>query len=173
MTLLPIILAPDPILRKKATKVIEIDSTIIKILNDMTETMYNAPGIGLAAQQVGLLKRLIVMDCSKDEKKPSLCKMINPEIIRKSDKITKMEEGCLSLPGFNAEIKRYSNVTVSFDDINGEKNEFEAEGLEAVCLQHEIDHLNGILFIDHLTRLKKDIIWRKILKDNKSKKNNS
>ena len=170
MSILPIILAPDPVLRKKALKVTVIDQKILTLLDNMVDTMYDAPGIGLAAQQVGDLNRLIVLDCSKDEENPRLFKMINPEIKTKTDIKTKIEEGCLSIPGFNAEVERYAEITVNFLDPDGKKNEMNFNGLEAICIQHEVDHLNGILFIDHLTRLKKNMIWQKILKNRKMKK---
>ena len=170
MSILPIILAPDPVLRKKALKVTIIDQKILTLLDNMVDTMYDAPGIGLAAQQVGDLNRLIVFDCSKDEEKPRLFKMINPEIKTKTEIKTKIEEGCLSIPGFNAEVERYAEITVNFLDTDGKKNEMNFNGLEAICIQHEVDHLDGILFIDHLTRLKKNMIWQKILKNRKMKK---
>ena len=170
MSILPIILAPDPLLRKKALKVTVINQKILTLLDNMVDTMYDAPGIGLAAQQVGDLNRLIVLDCSKDEENPRLFKMINPEIKTKTDIKTKIEEGCLSIPGFNAEVERYEEITVKFLDTDGKKNEMNFNGLEAICIQHEVDHLNGILFIDHLTRLKKNMIWQKILKNRKMKK---
>ena len=170
MSILPIILAPDPVLRKKALKVTVIDQKILTLLDNMVDTMYDAPGIGLAAQQVGDLNRLIVLDCSKDEEEPRLFKMINPEIKTKTEIKTKIEEGCLSIPGFNAEVERYAEITVNFLDTDGKKNEINFNGLEAICIQHEVDHLNGILFIDHLTRLKKNMIWQKILKNRKMKK---
>ena len=170
MSILPIILAPDPLLRKKALKVTVINQKILTLLDNMVDTMYDAPGIGLAAQQVGDLNRLIVLDCSKDEENPRLFKMINPEIKTKTEIKTKIEEGCLSIPGFNAEVERYEEITVKFLDTDGKKNEMNFNGLEAICIQHEVDHLNGILFIDHLTRLKKNMIWQKILKNRKMKK---
>ena len=169
MSILPIILS-DPVLRKKALKVTVIDQKILTLLDNMVDTMYDAPGIGLAAQQVGDLNRLIVLDCSKDEEKPRLFKMINPEIKTKTEIKTKIEEGCLSIPGFNAEVERYAEITVNFLDTDGKKNEINFNGLEAICIQHEVDHLDGILFIDHLTRLKKNMIWQKILKNRKMKK---
>ena len=135
-------------------------------MDDMLETMYAAPGIGLAAVQIGILKRVIVIDLSKDEKKNPLF-IVNPEIIFKSKELVSYEEGCLSIPNQFAEIKRPSSCKISFLDYNGEKKEMSAEGLLATCIQHEIDHLNGILFIDHLSKLKKDLILKKTKKQKK------
>ncbi len=163
MALLPIIHVPDDVLRKTATPVGEVTSATRQLLDDMAETMYDAPGIGLAANQIGSLERLIVMDCGSDEA-PELWQMINPEIIWESEETTKLEEGCLSIPGHNAEVKRPSIVRARYLDIDGQTQEMEADGLLAACIQHEIDHLNGILFIDHLSRLKKNMIWKRVLK---------
>ena len=164
MSVLEIKLIPDPILRKKAEPVKVITNDVISILNDMAETMYNAPGIGLAANQVGILKRLVVMDCSTDEEDPNLIKMINPEIIFSSSKVSELEEGCLSIPEHKSIVKRPSNIKVKFLNIQGSEEFLDAEGLLSACVQHEIDHLNGILFVDHISRLKRDIILRKVKK---------
>ena len=158
MALMPLVLLPQPVLRQVAQPVDDITDEILQLANNMAETMYAAPGIGLAANQVGLLKRVIVMDCARDDEPPALWKMINPEIIWLSKEITKMEEGCLSIPGHNAEVVRPSEVHVSYLDIEGQKQEMQATGLLAACVQHEIDHLNGVLFLDHLSRLKRDMI---------------
>ena len=167
-TALPLVLVPEPVLRQVAQPVDEITDDLLKLADDMAETMYAAPGIGLAANQIGVLKRLIVMDCAREDEPPALWKMFNPEIIWRSEEITKMEEGCLSIPGHNAEVKRPSTVHVSYLDSNGNNQEMEATGLLAACVQHEIDHLNGVLFIDHLSRLKRDMIWRKVMKDSRA-----
>ena len=164
MSVLEIKLIPDPILREKAEPVKVITNDVISILNDMAETMYNAPGIGLAANQVGILKRLVVMDCSTDEEDPNLIKMINPEIIFSSSKVSELEEGCLSIPEHKSIVKRPSNIKVKFLNIQGSEEFLDAEGLLSACVQHEIDHLNGILFVDHISRLKRDIILRKVKK---------
>ena len=164
MSVLEIKLIPDPILRKKAEPVKVITNDVISILNDMAETMYNAPGIGLAANQVGILKRLAVMDCSTDEEDPNLIKMINPEIIFSSSEVSELEEGCLSIPEHKSIVKRPSNIKVKFLNIQGSEELLEAEGLLSACVQHEIDHLNGVLFVDHISRLKRDIILRKVKK---------
>lgn len=163
MALLPIIHVPDDVLRKTAQPVQEVTAATRQLLDDMAETMYDAPGIGLAANQIGSLERLIVMDCGSDEA-PELWQMINPEIIWESEETTKLEEGCLSIPGHNAEVVRPSIVRARYIDIDGKTQEMEAEGLLSACIQHEIDHLNGVLFIDHLSRLKKGMIWKRVLK---------
>lgn len=163
MALLPIIHVPDDVLRQMAKPVTEVTSATRKLLDDMAETMYDAPGIGLAANQIGSLERLIVMDCGEDDA-PDLWQMINPEIIWRSDETTKLEEGCLSIPGHNGEVIRPSCVRARFTDKDGKTQEMEAEGLLSACIQHEIDHLNGVLFIDHLSRLKKSMIWKRVLK---------
>ena len=164
MTVLEIKLIPDPVLRKKAEPVKVVTNDIISVLNDMAETMYDAPGIGLAANQVGILKRLIVMDCSTDDEDPNLIKMINPEIIFSSTEISELEEGCLSIPEYKSIVKRPSNIKVKFLNIEGLEEIIDAEGLLSACIQHEIDHLNGVLFVDHISRLKRDIILRKVKK---------
>ena len=163
MALRPIIHVPQDVLRQTAQPVTEVTAQTRQLLDDMAETMYDAPGIGLAANQIGSLERLIVMDCGSDEA-PELWQMINPEIIWQSDETSKLEEGCLSIPGHNAEVIRPAMVKARYLDIDGKEQEMEADGLLAACIQHEIDHLNGVLFIDHLSRLKKNMIWRRILK---------
>ena len=170
MAILPIIEVPDPCLRQLATPIKEVDAGIRKQLDDMAETMYDAPGIGLAAPQIGNLTRLIVMDCARDGEPPELWQMINPEIIAVSEETSKLEEGCLSIPGHVAEVVRPAQVTARYMNVDGEMAEMQADGLLAACLQHEIDHLNGVLFIDHLSRLKKNMIWRKVLKDARNAK---
>jgi len=170
MAVLPLVLVPEPVLRQVAEPVDSLTPDLLKLADDMAETMYAAPGIGLAANQIGVLKRVIVMDCARDDEPPALVKMFNPEITWQSDDISKMEEGCLSIPGHNAEVKRPAEVHVSYLDTDGQTQELQATGLLAACVQHEIDHLNGVLFIDHLSRLKRDMIWRKVMKE-KNKKN--
>ena len=129
--------------------------------------MYEAPGIGLAGPQIGELKRLIVMDCSRDDEVSELWQMVNPEITQFSEENTILEEGCLSIPGHNAEVTRPIWVELRFLDTKGKEQQIKAEGLLAACIQHEIDHLNGVLFIDHISKLKRDIIWRKVLKESR------
>ena len=162
-----ILIEPDPILRKKCEPLEKVDKEIKKLMDDMLETMYAAPGIGLAAIQVGILKRLVVIDISKAEEKKNPIFLINPQIIHKSKKTSVYEEGCLSLPGQFAEIERPAECTLKYVDYNGREKELKAEGLLATCVQHEVDHLNGILFIDYLSKLKKDMIIKKLVKQKK------
>ena len=167
MALLPIICAPDNRLKLKCQEVHEIDESVCKLMDDMLETMYAAPGIGLAAVQVGILKRLVVIDISKGEEKKKPLFLINPQIIHKSEKTSVYEEGCLSLPGQFAEIERPAKCTIKYIDYNGKEKDLKADGLLATCIQHEVDHLNGILFIDYLSKLKKDMIIKKLVKQKK------
>jgi len=162
-----IVIEPDPILRKKSETLEKVDDELRTLLDDMLETMYTAPGIGLAAVQVGVLKRLIVIDVSKDKDKKKPLFLINPEIISKSKKTSIYEEGCLSLPGHFAEIERPAECQIKFIDYHGKEKELKANGILATCIQHEIDHLNGILFIDYLSKLKKDMIVKKLVKHKK------
>ena len=164
-----IVIEPDPILRKKSKPVEKVDDELRRLLDDMLETMYSAPGIGLAAVQVGILKRLIVIDISKEKEKKNPLFLINPEIISKSKNTSIYEEGCLSLPGHFAEIERPAECQVKYIDYDGKKKEIKASGLLATCIQHEIDHLNGVLFVDYLSKLKKDMIIKKLIKQKKNK----
>ena len=171
MTTLPIYVIPQPVLKKKADPVGAITPEITKLLDDMLETMYAARGIGLAAPQIGISKRVIVMDVEQDEaeegkiNKPGnpIC-MIDPEIIWSSEEMNIYKEGCLSIPDQYADIERPEKVKVSYTDRDGKKQEVEADGLLSTCIQHEIDHINGILFTDHLSSLKRDMILRKVKK---------
>ena len=162
-----IVIEPDPILRKKSSLIENVDDQVRRLMDDMLLTMYEAPGIGLAAVQVGILKRVIVIDISKDDQKKKPMFFVNPKITHKSKKTSVYEEGCLSLPGHFAEIERPSECHVNYIDYNGREKELKADGLLATCLQHEIDHLNGILFIDYLSKLKKDMIIKKLIKHKK------
>ena len=162
-----IVIEPDPILRKKSATLEKVDDELRILMDDMLETMYAAPGIGLAAVQVGILKRLIVIDISKDKEKKNPLFLVNPQIISQSDNKSTYEEGCLSLPGHFAEIERPAECLIKFIDYNGKEKELKAKGLLATCIQHEIDHLNGILFIDYLSKLKKDMIVKKLIKQKK------
>ena len=164
-----IIIEPDPILRLKSENLDKVDNTLRKLMDDMLETMYAAPGIGLAAVQIGILKRLIVIDISKGEEKKNPLFLINPKIKYKSEKTSIYEEGCLSLPGHFAEIERPAECHVDYLDYNGKEKSIKADGLLATCVQHEIDHLDGILFIDYLSKLKKDMIIKKLIKHKKEK----
>ena len=156
-------------MRQKSTSVEKVDEKIQNLMNDMLETMYAAPGIGLAAIQVGVPKRIIVLDISKkdEEKKPMY--FINPEIVYKSSNNSTYEEGCLSVPNQFAEIDRPKECHVKYLDYNGHSQELNADGLLATCIQHEMDHLEGVLFIDYLSKLKKSMIIKKL---SKQKKNN-
>ena len=162
-----IIIEPDPILREKSSIVQTVNDELRKLLDRMLQTMYEAPGIGLAAVQVGILKRVIVIDISKDDQKKNPLYLINPKITFKSTNTSTYEEGCLSLPGHFAEIERPSECHINYIDYHGKEKNLKAEGLLATCIQHEIDHLNGILFIDYLSKLKKDMIIKKLIKQKK------
>ena len=161
MALLPILRFPDPRLKKIAAPVLEIDEGIKRLVRDMAETMYEAPGIGLAATQVDVHKRVIVIDIS--ETRDELLTLINPEIAEQ-DGLQVCEEGCLSVPGIYDKVERAENVRVHYLDLNGEKRTIEAHGLLAVCLQHEIDHLEGKVFVEHLSKLKQMRIRSKLAK---------
>ena len=162
-----IVIEPDPILRKKSERLEKVDDEIKKLLDDMLETMYAAPGIGLAAVQIGILKRLIVIDISKENEKKNPIFLVNPVIISRSSDTSVYEEGCLSLPGHFAEIERPAECKVEYIDYDGKKKEIKAKGLLSTCIQHEVDHLNGVLFIDYLSKLKKDMIIKKLIKHKK------
>ena len=164
MTVLPIIIAPDPILKQKAIPIQTVDSEISQLMKDMLETMYMAPGIGLAATQVGILKRVVVIDISKKEQLNEPICMANPEIVWSSEEEVTAEEGCLSLPHQYGEITRRERIKVRYINENNQTINKEASGLLATCIQHELDHLQGILFIDHLSSLKRNIILRRLKK---------
>ena len=163
-----ILIEPDPILRKKCSPLEKVDDQTRKLMKDMLKTMYEAPGIGLAAIQIGILKRIVVIDISKDEEKKSPLFLINPEITFRSKKTSVYEEGCLSLPGQFAEIERPAECHLKYLDFDGKTKELKADGLLSTCIQHEVDHLNGILFIDYLSKLKKNMIIKKLLKQKKT-----
>ena len=162
-----IIIEPDPILRKKSDSLEKVDDELRSLMDDMLETMYSAPGIGLAAVQIGILKRIIVIDVSKEDQKKEPLFLVNPKITFKSQKISTYEEGCLSLPGYFAEIERPAECHVEYIGYDGKNKNLKAEGILSTCIQHEIDHLNGILFIDYLSKLKKDMIIKKLIKQKK------
>ena len=165
-----IIIEPDPILRKKSDSLEKVDDELRSLMDDMLETMYSAPGIGLAAVQIGILKRIIVIDVSKEDQKKEPLFLVNPKITFKSKKISTYEEGCLSLPGYFAEIERPAECHVEYIGYDGKNKNLKAEGILSTCIQHEIDHLNGILFIDYLSKLKKDMIIKKLIKQKKADK---
>jgi peptide deformylase len=164
MAVREIIKLPDKRLRLKSEPVKRIDAGIRKLVDDLFETMYAAPGIGLAAIQIGIAKRVVTMDLSKkeDDHKPQV--FINPEITWKSEETSKYEEGCLSIPEYYEEVERPAKVKVKYLDLDGKEREIEASGLLATCLQHEIDHTNGVLFIDHISKLKRDRVIKKFIK---------
>ncbi len=169
MAILPIITAPDPRLKRRCESVERVDETIARLMEDMLETMYLAPGIGLAAPQVGVAKRVIVVDPSgKDERRQPMC-LANPELVWASEERAIYEEGCLSLPDQYAEVERPARIRVRYLDETSTEREIEADGLLATCIQHEMDHLDGILFVDHLSTLKRNIILRKLAKLKKQK----
>lgn len=168
MAQLPILVAPDPRLKLKAKPVDGVDDALRRLMDDMLETMYAAPGIGLAAPQVGVSRRVLVIDIAKEgEPKAPLC-MANPELVSVSDDDAVYEEGCLSVPEHYAEVVRPARVTVQFLDRDGITRELDADGLLATVVQHEMDHLDGILFIDHLSNLKRNMILRKLSKSRKT-----
>ncbi|MFQ5585312.1 MAG: peptide deformylase [Thermodesulfobacteriota bacterium] len=166
MTLLNVLTYPDPFLRTKAKPVDEVDESVRQLIDDMVETMHSARGIGLAATQVGDDRRIIVLDVPEEEeheKGKNLFTLVNPEIVSREGE-TKFEEGCLSVPGFTADVKRAATITVKALDREGKAVEFTAEELLSIAIQHEIDHLDGILFIDRLSRIKRELLKRKIKK---------
>ncbi len=165
MTKLKIVEIPDPRLKKISEPVKEINQDIINLLDDMLETMYSAPGIGLAAVQIGVLLRMIVVDIAAKDETPNPIFLINPEIIEASENLQECEEGCLSVPKQFATITRPAEVTVKYLDKKGNVSQIKADGLLAVVLQHEIDHLNGKVFIDYLSPLKRKILLRKLQKE--------
>ena len=165
MTLRPILIHPDPRLKKTCAPVDAVTPEIERLAADMLETMYGAPGVGLAAPQVGVLKRVFVMDCVKEEETPPRpLVLINPEIVSYSDEMNTYEEGCLSIPEHYGEVTRPARVTMRWMGLDGTTHEEEFAGLWATCAQHELDHLNGKLFIDHLGVIKRQMITRKMAK---------
>ncbi|WP_035250400.1 peptide deformylase [Actibacterium atlanticum] len=165
MAIYPILIHPDPRLKKVCEPVDDITPELRKLADDMLETMYDAPGVGLAAPQIGILKRLIVLDCVKEEgEAPKPVAMFNPEITWESDEISTYEEGCLSIPEQYADVDRPAIVKARWLDVDGKVQEEQFDGLWATCVQHEIDHLNGKLFIDYLGSMKRQMITRKMQK---------
>ena len=167
MAILPIIVAPDPRLKLTCAPVARVDTAVARLMDDMMESMYAAPGIGLAAPQVGVQKRVIVIDTAKPDEEPRPIRLANPELVATSDELKSWDEGCLSLPEHYAEVVRPTRVAVRYLDENSRKREVEADGVLAVCLQHEMDHLDGILFVDHVSALKRNMILRKLRKAKK------
>lgn len=168
MTRMKIVLAPDDVLKTVAEPVTEFDADLKKLADDMIETMYLSRGLGLAANQVGVLKRILIMDVNQrdtGEQNPQV--LVNPEIVWESDELCTKEEGCLSVPGHYANVERPAQVKVKYFDVEGNEHEMECDDWASACVQHEIDHLNGILFPEHLSRLKRDMILRKMRKEKK------
>jgi peptide deformylase len=167
MSIRPILILPEPKLRAISKPVAKIDGEVRKLVEDMFETMYDAPGIGLAAIQVGVERRIVTIDTARDGEGKNPLALINPEIIAASDELSVYSEGCLSIPEYYEEVERPARVAIRFMDLEGKLHEMEADGLFATCVQHEIDHLNGVLFIDHLSKLKRDRVIKKFAKQAK------
>jgi peptide deformylase len=164
MAIREILVVPDPRLKLKSEPVTVVDDELRALMDDMLETMYDAPGIGLAAIQIGVPKRVIVMDLARGEDEPEPRYFVNPEILWSSDETQPYEEGCLSIPEIYDEIERPAKVRLRYLDYNGKQIEEDAEGMYAVCIQHEMDHLEGVLFIDYLSRLKRTRAVAKVKK---------
>jgi peptide deformylase len=164
MPIKPLIILPDPVLRLVSKPVERVDAPLLKLADDMLATMYDAPGIGLAAIQVAEPLRMLVIDLAKEGEPPAPQVFINPEVLESSDDRSVYEEGCLSIPDYYAEVERPAKVRVGYLDREGKHREVDADGLLATCLQHEIDHLNGVLFIDHISKLKRDMVVKKFKK---------
>ncbi len=172
MAIRPLVILPDPLLKQASEPVRPDEPGLKDLARDMLDTMYDAPGIGLAAVQIGVMKRVVVIDVSKPraeddklteaEKDPIV--LLNPEIVWQSEEMRVHEEGCLSIPDFYEEVERPDRIRVRFQDLEGQAQEIEADGLLATCIQHEIDHLNGVLFIDHISRLKRERVTKKFAK---------
>lgn len=164
MALRDILIAPHPKLKTKAEPVTTVDDDLRRLLDDMLETMYAAPGIGLAAPQIGVMQRVVVLDVADKDSPPQPMCLVNPEIVARGEDKVVAEEGCLSLPEIYADVERHARVFVRFTDRDGELREMDADGLLARCVQHELDHLDGVLFVDHLSALKRKMLMRKLAK---------
>ena len=169
MALLPIITAPDPRLKIKAKPVAAVDAKVRRLMDDMLETMYRAIGIGLAAPQVGVAQRVLVVDVAREGEMPQPMRIANPEILWRSEELMTANEGCLSLPEHYADVERPAAIRLRYLDHENEIREIEARGLLATCIQHEMDHLDGLLFVDHISSLKRGMILRKLAKAKKSR----
>ena len=167
MSVRSIIVAPDPRLKQTCAAVERVDDEVRTLMDDLLDTMYLAPGVGLSAPQVGVLKRVIVVDVAKDPDNRQPHMLANPEIVWESEELVDYEEGCLSLPEHYAEVTRPGKIRVRYLDYQNEIRELECEGLLATCIQHEMDHLDGVLFVDHISRLKREVILRKLRKTKK------
>lgn len=164
MTIRPLVILPDSRLKLVSEPVGPVTAEIRTLVADMFETMYDAPGVGLAAIQIGVAKRIVTIDTSKDENAREPRVFLDPEIVWSSEEKRVYDEGCLSIPDYYGEVERPDRVRVKFRDLDGKEQEIEADGLLATCIQHEIDHLNGVLFIDHLSKLKRDRVVKKFAK---------
>lgn len=164
MTVLPLVIAPDLRLKQPSKPVAEVDESVRKLMDDMLETMYASNGIGLAAVQVGVHKRVIVMDIEQREGERSPLYLANPEIVDSSEEYAVYNEGCLSFPGQYSDVERPATLTLRYLDYNNKPQEIEADGLLATCIQHEIDHIDGIVFVDHVSPMKRDMIMRRLKK---------
>ena len=169
MTIKPLVILPDAVLRQVSAPVDMVNDDIRRLADDMLETMYDAPGIGLAAIQIGVPRRMLVIDLAREGEVAKPQVFINPEILSFSEDRSVYEEGCLSIPDYYAEVERPAAITLRHIDRDGKQQELSAEGLLATCLQHEIDHLNGVLFIDHISRLKREMVIRKFTKSARNK----
>ncbi len=169
MAVLPLVILPDPLLKQVSKPVTTVTPEIRKLAADMLDTMYDAPGIGLAAVQVGVPLRVVTVDLGKTDEERQPIVFLNPEIVWESDERGVYEEGCLSIPEFYEEVERPATVRVRYTDLDGKSREIEADGLMATCIQHEIDHLNGVLFIDHISKLKRDRCVKKFIKQAKER----
>jgi peptide deformylase len=164
MAVLPIITAPDPRLKIKARPVVDVDDNVRRLMDDMLETMRKAIGIGLAAPQVGIAKRVIVLDVARQGEEPQPMMLANPEILWRSTELLTFNEGCLSLPEHYADVTRPAAIRLRYLDYQNESRELEVSGLLATCIQHEVDHLDGVLFVDHISLVKRGVILRKLTK---------
>jgi peptide deformylase len=169
MAIRPILVLPDSKLRQVSEPVQAVDGATLKLMDEMVETMHDAPGIGLAAIQVGVPRRIIVLDLAKKDEPPQVQYFVNPEIVWSSEEKSVYEEGCLSIPEYYEDVERPAHIRARFIDRDGLAREIEAEGLMATALQHEIDHLNGVLFIDHISKLKRDRVIKKFIKQARQK----
>lgn len=169
LAILPVIIAPDARLKVKSALVERVDAEVRKLMDDMLETMYAAPGLGLSAVQVGVPKRVIVVDLARRGDSPTPLRLVNPELVWASDEMMTNEEGCLSLPDQYAEVTRPAAVEIRYLDDENQRRELRTEGMLATCIQHEMDHLEGVLFVDHISQLRRGIILRKLVKARKTK----
>jgi peptide deformylase len=169
MALLEIITAPDPRLKGKAKPVAAVDAKVRRLMDDMLETMYRSIGVGLAAPQVGVAQRVIVLDVAREGEPPQPMRIANPEILWRSEELTTASEGCLSLPEHYADVERPAAIRLRYLDHENEIRELEAKGLLGTCIQHEMDHLDGVLFVDHISALKRGMILRKLAKSKRSR----